>query len=208
MKELYKDHVKGELGQYCPILMTQSELDPVVDHGGHICPACYSWQLAQRQAGKVIQKPKLNRETMKAEPIQNVDFLLSNSRILAVEDNIVSMKILEKTMGGLSNAFIKAKNGEEALAAVNQGGAIKLVLLDLSMPVMDGYTFMQKLSEIYREDLPFAVVLVSELKNWEQAKSLIGNGVLSWVKKPYSAVELIEAIQFALFSFQENQKVP
>lgn len=189
----------GSLGEYCPILLCQSKIPPLHHKDQDLCPACYSWEKAENVAGKALKVPEVTLENLKCETVFAIDYLLEGKKILCVEDNIVSMKVLTKTLGPLSNLTVKAKNGQEALDYISNNNDIGLILLDLEMPVMDGRTFMEKVMEIYEEDYPFTVVIVSELKNWKQAKILIELGVSSQVKKPYKAEELLEVIKESLY---------
>ena len=69
--------------------------------------------------------------------------------ILVAEDNesnfILMTYILRK-----SYQYKRAKNGQEAIDIVNEGG-IDLVLMDIKMPVMDGFEATQKIKEAHPE---------------------------------------------------------
>lgn len=200
-----KHSVKGTLGTYCPLLMGQSLHPPFCDGSEEgYGKACASWELAQRSIGKKIDPPQFDSEWVKASPLHIVDYALNQKKILCVEDNPVSMKVLEKTLGPLKPKIIKAKHGQEALDHLQEHDDVGLILLDMDMPVMDGYSFVKALSDIYGDQLPYAIVLVSELNNWSQAKELIGKGVLSYVKKPYRHDEFFNTLKLALFLYHEN----
>ena len=67
--------------------------------------------------------------------------------ILVVEDHFINREIL---IDILSDKYevLEAENGEEALEILNQDkGAVSLILLDLIMPVMDGFAFLDKIKE-------------------------------------------------------------
>ena len=195
--------VQGALGVYCPILMFTEGVEPLCENDGH-GKACAVWNLAQKMAGQKIALPAFDDEQVKASPLYCVDYMLAGKKVLLVEDNPVSMKILAKTLDALSPIMLKAIHGQEALDLLMPGTDIGLVLLDMDMPVMNGSQLMEALYGVYGRHLPFAVVLVSELRNWAEAKRLIEQGVLAYVKKPYKAEELLIVLKQALFAYREK----
>jgi len=73
-----------------------------------------------------------------------------------------------------------ATNGEEALAAIEAGQG-DILFLDLTMPVMDGYTVLET---IKKRDLNTVVIVVSgdiQPEAFERVKKL---GALDFIKKP------------------------
>ena len=77
-------------------------------------------------------------------------------QILIVEDNELNRAILSEL---LSNDYkiLEAENGQEALHILEQEKeSINLILLDVMMPVMDGYTFL----DIIKKDLELSLIPV------------------------------------------------
>ena len=65
--------------------------------------------------------------------------------ILIVEDDLTSRRILSQILSPDYDT-LEAANGQEALDLLNLGEHdVSLIFLDIWMPVMDGYTFMEKL---------------------------------------------------------------
>ena len=79
-----------------------------------------------------------------------------------------------------------AGNGEEGLAGVRDGKG-ELLLLDLNMPVLDGY---QVLETIRAEDLPTLVVVVSGDIQPEAHKRVMQLGALGFIEKPVDVAQL------------------
>jgi CheY-like chemotaxis protein len=198
--------VQGVLGKYCPLLMLSEALDPFCDGNEDAKgKACAVWSVAQKVAGKVLAQPELEASKVKASNLHCIDYLLAGKKILLVEDNPVSMKILAKTLNALDSSLLKANHGQEALDLLSNHSDIGLVLLDMDMPVMNGAEFVQALREHYGEAQQVPVILVSELKNWAEAKQMIENGVLAYVKKPYKAEDLLSTVRQALLDFNERR---
>ena len=67
--------------------------------------------------------------------------MLTKKVILVVEDNEINRMMLRKLLSPEYNV-LEAENGKEALAVLEKHkDDIALILLDIIMPVMDGYTF-------------------------------------------------------------------
>ena len=73
-----------------------------------------------------------------ADPIVGV------GKILIVEDDRHELRALSEFLERKGYSVIEAQNGREALDDLRNGAAVSLVLLDLSMPVMDGWEFLKR----------------------------------------------------------------
>jgi len=65
------------------------------------------------------------------------------SSVLVVDDDPNLVRLMSKFLKLEGFAPVPAGNGEEALAYLRSGGDASVILLDLRMPVMDGWTFRQ-----------------------------------------------------------------
>ncbi len=63
----------------------------------------------------------------------------ADSPILVVEDNIVNQKVIAKMLKKLGFKSLVANHGEEALDIL-KGNTVSLILMDLQMPIMDGFS--------------------------------------------------------------------
>ncbi len=79
-------------------------------------------------------------------------------KVLIVDDNKVNRAIVNKIIGG-SYETLEAENGKEALDMLYSDDGISAVMLDIKMPVMDGYEFLRQIRAVPAYvDLPvFAV---------------------------------------------------
>lgn len=73
--------------------------------------------------------------------------------ILIVEDIDVSFKFLKLLLESNGNIIIRAKNGEESVELCKENLNIRIVLMDINMPVMDGYEATKRIKK-FRPDLP------------------------------------------------------
>lgn len=73
---------------------------------------------------------------------------LKDLRVLVAEDGDINREIMEALLDGMGAICIPAHNGREALDIwLARGAEIDLVLMDVQMPIMDGYTATRKIRE-------------------------------------------------------------
>ncbi|WP_087065159.1 EAL domain-containing protein [Intestinibacillus massiliensis] len=104
--------------------------------------------------------------------------------VLVVEDNLLNRSLLCQILAD-EYAVLEAENGQEALALLGQyGEGISLILLDIVMPVMDGYTFLK----IIKADPAYAAipVIVTTQNDAESDEvAALSHGASDFVAKPY-----------------------
>jgi len=92
--------------------------------------------------------------------------IYGNKHILVTEDNDLNFSYLEKALKRLSINVIRAHNGEEAVNVCRVDIDIILVIMDIKMPVMDGWTAIRMIKSM-RPELPVFVVTAYMLNNEE-----------------------------------------
>jgi CheY-like chemotaxis protein len=112
--------------------------------------------------------------------------VLRGKRILLVEDNEVNMLIASELLESVGILVTKAQNGREALdrlAETTAGGGepFDLVLMDLQMPVMDGYeaTEIIKSTQAYRDISIYALTAHAFPEDRERCLALGMDGHLT-----------------------------
>ena len=109
--------------------------------------------------------------------------------ILVVDDSRTLRKLLVHTLNGLGYPNItEAVDGRNALDLASQR-EFDLILLDIEMPVMDGFEVLQHLkSDAVLRDLP--VIVISGQEQMEGAVRAIEMGAEDYLPKPYNPVLL------------------
>ena len=111
------------------------------------------------------------------------------TRILTVDDSRAVRTIIGKTLRANFD-ILEAEDGEKGLAVL-QEETVDLVLLDVTMPVMDGPEMLKRLRE--RGDQTPVILLTAESKT-----SLIGGmmqaGISDYILKPFKPDELLAKI--------------
>lgn len=108
--------------------------------------------------------------------------------ILAVDDvdiNLEMMKIILSELGDVD--FLEARNGWEALKILKSSPAIDTVLLDLEMPLMNGFEVLRimKQHDVFRE-IPVIVITVDKT----EVNKTLAMGANDFIAKPYDSEEL------------------
>jgi DNA-binding NtrC family response regulator len=84
----------------------------------------------------------------------------------------------------------QAANGEEALVQIEQGKG-EVVLLDLTMPVLDGFGVLEA---IRARDLPAVVIVISGDIQPEAEARVMKLGALAFIKKPLDSAQLSQVL--------------
>jgi len=130
-----------------------------------------------------VQEPRPHSARMPA-----VSFRLA---LVAEDDEPVRRLVLE-FFKRLGIAAVSAADGEEALAILGERrDEIDLVLLDLTMPRMDGVTAFHRMKAL-RPDLP--VLLTSGFDEQEALQRFAGEALEGFVQKPFSLSQLTDKI--------------
>jgi CheY-like chemotaxis protein len=114
-------------------------------------------------------------------------------RILIAEDNAVNRELLRELLEGRGYAVEEACDGQEALQMIAQSMP-DVLLLDLSMPVLDGFATLRRIRENPEmSSLPVLAVTAYAMRG-DQEKT-VEAGFDGYLSKPISASLLDEALQ-------------
>jgi putative two-component system response regulator len=114
-------------------------------------------------------------------------------RVLAVDDNIHNIELLDGLLSSRGYEVIRAMNGKEALEKVAETKP-HIVILDVLMPVMDGYETCRRLKE--NEETRFIpVVMLTALNSLEDKVKGIDVGADDFISKPFQSPELLARVK-------------
>ncbi len=114
-------------------------------------------------------------------------------KILIAEDNAVNRELLRELLEGRGYAVEEACDGQEALQMIAQCRP-DVLLLDLSMPVLDGFATLRKIRENPEMgSLPVLAVTAYAMRG-DQEKT-VEAGFDGYLSKPINASLLNEALQ-------------
>jgi two-component system cell cycle sensor histidine kinase/response regulator CckA len=116
--------------------------------------------------------------------------------VLVVDDEAGIRSLVQRSLESLGYTVLVAEHGGQALEVVDRSrDAIRLVVLDLAMPVMDGPDTAAALQR-RRSDLP--IIAMSGLADQDVLKSLEGVRIAGFVPKPFAPEQLAQAVALAL----------
>ncbi len=146
-------------------------------------------KLQKKQQGEHLENSGNNN----IEPVS-----LEGKRILVVEDNEINREIVEEVLKSEGFLVETAENGEEALERIQESepGYYSLVLMDIQMPVMDGYEATKAIRNL--EDKRLAgvpIVALSANAFAEDYQHSLDVGMDAHVPKPIDRIKLRELLQ-------------
>jgi two-component system, sensor histidine kinase ChiS len=117
----------------------------------------------------------------------------SEFSLVVVDDNPVNLQVMKNQLSGEEFHIQPFLNGEKALAHILENPP-DLVLLDIMMPEIDGYTLCRRIREKYSStDLPIVLVTAkSEAMDMEEG---LAAGANDFLAKPYTQEELMARIR-------------
>ncbi len=113
-------------------------------------------------------------------------------KVLLAEDNAVNRELLRELLEARGYEVIEACNGQEALAALEQS-VPDILLLDIGMPVLDGYAVASRI----RQDPRFAklpVLGVTAYAMQGDREKILDSGFDGYLSKPVHAKALKEEL--------------
>ena len=126
--------------------------------------------------------------------------MTSRRQVLIVEDNAINRELLCNILAE-EYETLEAENGEEALAILRERkDEIALVLLDVIMPVMDGYQALKNIRDIEKEhgipqDKAARIIMTTALNEEKNVKKAFELGCTVYCAKPIDMDKLRSTLQ-------------
>lgn len=105
-------------------------------------------------------------------------------KILTVDDSRIVRMMVNRALQGCDLDIVEATNGEEGLAAASKEKP-NLVLLDVTMPVMDGFEMLKRLRQVPELASCPVIMLTAESSQESVAKADV-LGVSGYIAKPFT----------------------
>lgn len=114
--------------------------------------------------------------------------------LLIVEDNVVNQKVLTNLLAESGMKITIANDGQEAVELVKSGGAMyDFILMDINMPVMDGFTATQVIREERKFDV-VPIVAFTALTLESEKQKMFSCGINAFLSKPLNVGKLFNAM--------------
>ena len=144
-----------------------------------------------RRADWLMYQAKCRKNAVMVEvpghSLAALEKLLQNkSQILLVDDSAMNRMILKEILGD-DYSILEAENGQECLEKMQaEAGNIALVLLDINMPVMDGFEVLKAMNANHTiEDIP--VIMISSDDSDDAIRRSYELGASDYVNRPFDA---------------------
>jgi DNA-binding response OmpR family regulator len=124
--------------------------------------------------------------------MDGTDRASNGHRVLVVDDEPQVVWVLELALGSEGYDVSTARNGVEAMAQISATHP-ELMVLDVMMPRMDGWSVMRELAKLPVHERP-RVVMVTALASGRDRATATELGVDAYVAKPFDMDELLGVI--------------
>lgn len=137
---------------------------------------------------------KLDPERQKMlEELRSREKIFESKKILVVDDDMRNVFALTAALEQKGAKVVVAKNGQESLNKLEEG-AVDIVLMDIMMPVMDGYTAMREIRKQSQFDkIPIIALTAKAMK--DDRDLCIQAGANDYLPKPVDVEKLLSLIR-------------
>ena len=162
-------------------------------------------ELVKKMNGSIEVKSKENKGTLfivclplevdknpvKTESLKPKTVSIENLSILVVEDNDINMEVIEFMLQSEGAIVYKARNGKEAVEQFGQIKNLDLILMDLMMPIMDGY---EATIQIRKKDKKIPILAMSANAYMQDIQKCYEAGMNGHISKPLYLEDLKDRI--------------
>lgn len=156
-------------------------------------------------AENLILRAKNRKDIVLTDKSNESSLLEGKPEVLIVDDSEMNRELLAEMLGS-EYKITEAENGEECMAALKQRGTgISLILLDIVMPVADGFDVLDYMTSTHRiEDIP--VIMISSENSEETVRKAYEFGVTDYISRPFDTRVVCQRVAntIKLYSKQKN----
>jgi PAS domain S-box-containing protein len=126
--------------------------------------------------------------------IHDLDFskLLQGKKVLIAEDNYVNQVLIEHVLQNVGVITTIVNNGKEAIAQLKVKNDFDLILMDLQMPIMDGYKTTAFIRNQLEIPIPIIAMTATAMKG--ELEKCLEVGMTDYMSKPFEFVDLYKKL--------------
>ena len=128
---------------------------------------------------------------------------MNKQKILIVDDSEMNRMLLMAILGD-DYDFLEAENGRKAIYLLHQNLEIDLMLLDITMPEMDGFQVLEQMAQFHWID-EIPVIMISADESMATVEKSYSLGVTDYIRRPFDAFIVRRRVQNTL-NLYANQK--
>ena len=133
--------------------------------------------------------------------IEEIKKLSKNIQVLYVEDNIDLCKNMQQLLSRVFDNIIIANDGREGYDKFVKFSP-KIIITDLNMPIMNGFTMLKKIKALEPE---CKFIILSAYDDKKHLYKAINLGVFRYLNKPAKAPELVDALYDTVLSIDKDE---
>ncbi len=116
-------------------------------------------------------------------------------KVLIVDDEVLNRDLIVKVLRKEGMEVFEAENGEEALEQMRIKD-FDLILMDLMMPVLNGFDTIKAIREQLHQEMP--IVTLSAINDKSAIERAIALGANDYLTKPYNLMTMLNVVKGAL----------
>lgn len=132
---------------------------------------------------------------------------LSRAQILVVDDNPVNIKLIEQILASSGYAGCLSTTDPLEVEALLQTHEIDLILLDINMPLLDGFGVLGLIQQAYGAKSAPPVIMVTAQVDVDNRIKALDLGASDYVTKPFNREELLKRIKVHLENWLLKQQL-
>lgn len=175
-----------------------------------------------RRLLKIIYLPQEEQEAQKAQELRGTKLkvyteefantpdvsidtfaLFKGYKLLIVEDDVINQRVLQGVLKRSGMVIDIANNGEECLALLKEKKHYDMILMDINMPTMDGYTATREIRHNSEYD-SIPIISLTALISPDEINKMFNLGMNAHLAKPFRKEKLFTAFDMFLKSTNED----
>ncbi|WP_157485525.1 PAS domain-containing sensor histidine kinase [Flavobacterium sp. ACAM 123] len=136
-------------------------------------------------------------------PLATIPYETQKLKILVAEDDSISLKFISKILKIFGENLLIARNGFEAVHLCKKNPDIDIILMDIQMPVMNGYEAIKKIREFNKDVI---IITQSAFVFTDEAEKAIQVGGNGYISKPIDRKQLIDHINKQIITSKSKSR--
>ncbi|MGN0424189.1 MAG: EAL domain-containing protein [Acetatifactor sp.] len=153
----------------------------------------YAKPMPDKDYEEMLQKAGVNRERGRVSASRTRIADEHKKCVLVIEDNEINRELLTEILAE-QYLVLTAENGKDGLDKLNRyGQAVCVILLDIKMPVMNGYEFLEQVKK-HPLFSRIPVIVTTVLSSVEEEEKCMQMGAADFIEKPYHSGRILKRI--------------
>jgi DNA-binding response OmpR family regulator len=116
---------------------------------------------------------------------------LESKKILVIDDDVNLIKLMSYILKKANYEVITARNGREGITLSKEHNP-SLIILDLMMPVMDGFKFLEEFKSTVNVNTP--VIVMTARGYTKEIQKILNAGAVAYIEKPFDRNVFINTV--------------